>query len=222
MATKVASFFEKTALARCVEIMESTPFDSERLLAEYKAGQADAADEIFERYVRRLVPLAAERLAPALRRRIDPEDVVQSAMRSFFVHARDGDYVLARSGDLWRLLATITLHKLRDQVDRHRARRRDYRREYEATAREQPAAHAIEPESLSPTPDEEVAAAENVQKLLNDLPDAVRDALALRLAGNRVEDIAAAMQRSERTVRRLLEMARRVLSGSIAFRGAKE
>lgn len=198
---------------------ESVVLDSSQLFLRYTSGDQAAASEIFDRYVERLVALAATRLAPALRRRIDPDDIVQSAFRSFFVRARQSDYALIRGGDLWRLLAAITLHKVRDQVDRHRAARRDYRRERGVSVADsdsQPDSQQIPAES--PASAGEVAALEQLQAILGQLPCAVRDALALRLAGNTVAEIAVAMQRSERTVRRFIDEARHLLSRELMFR----
>ncbi len=62
---------------------------SRELLEQFLAGQGEAATAIFERYVERLLALARTRLGARLRRRVDPEDVVQSAYRSFFLHAQD-------------------------------------------------------------------------------------------------------------------------------------
>ena len=62
-----------------------------------------------------------------LGQRVDAEDVVQSAMLSFFVRASSDAYVLDRAGDLWRLLTTITLNKLRRQVEVHTAAKRAVR-----------------------------------------------------------------------------------------------
>ena len=98
---------------------------SKDLLVRYRAGDSRAANEIFDRYLRRLIELARKRISSKVARRIDPEDIVQSAYRSFFVHARDGDFVLQRANDLWRLLAGITLNKLHGQVERHTAQRRE-------------------------------------------------------------------------------------------------
>jgi hypothetical protein len=56
--------------------------------------------------------------------RIDAEDVVQSAYRSFFASIQDGRYTLDRGGDVWQLLVAITLHKLHDQVRWHMADKR--------------------------------------------------------------------------------------------------
>ncbi len=64
---------------------------------------------LFERYVTRLTALARSRLSPALRRRLDPEDLVMSAFRSFFVGVRAGKW--DRDGDLWSLLANDHIEK---------------------------------------------------------------------------------------------------------------
>lgn len=94
---------------------------SRELLLDYQAGVNEAADLIFHRYLERLLALARSRMSTKLHRRLDPDDVVQSAYRSFFVHAKNEEYVLQRAGDLWRLLASITLHKLYKQAERHTA-----------------------------------------------------------------------------------------------------
>src|SRR5262245_54743172 len=91
----------------------SEGLDSQQLLAGVQAGRSQAADQLFNRYVERLVALARSHMSPSLRTREDEEDVVQSVCRSFFTRAREGQYILQRSGDLWRLLAAITLNKVR-------------------------------------------------------------------------------------------------------------
>src|SRR5262249_61833539 len=90
--------------------------DDASLLARWREGDQQAAAEIFRRYVGRLIGIVQARLSAKLARRVDPEDVVQSAYRSFFAGARNGQYDLPLGRDLWRLLVAITLHKLPDQV----------------------------------------------------------------------------------------------------------
>ncbi len=102
---------------------------SRELFALYKSGDSKAAGEIYDHYVARLIGLVRKRLSSKLSRRVDPEDIVQSAYRSFFLRARDEQYVLDEAGDLWRLLVGITLNKLYGQVERHTAARRDVARE---------------------------------------------------------------------------------------------
>ena len=95
----------------------------------FKAYQQTSADDVakqlYERYVQRLTALARRRLSNKLAARLDPEDVVQSAYRSFFVRARDGRFEIRSAGDLWRLLAETTMRKLYRNVEHHQAQRRD-------------------------------------------------------------------------------------------------
>src|SRR5262245_45198421 len=88
----------------------------------------EAAREIFERFTRRLIGLARNWLQARLQHKIDPEDVVQSAYKSFFL--RYGDQALGAEGweGLWGLLTIITLRKCSDRVRYNRAERRDVAR----------------------------------------------------------------------------------------------
>ena len=85
--------------------------------------------ELVRRYGPRMTALAKSRLPKALARRIDAEDVVQSAWRSFFLAARSGRVEAPPDGDLWPLLALLTLRKGRRQAERGFAGRRSPRRE---------------------------------------------------------------------------------------------
>ena len=60
------------------------------VMARLRAGDEDAARQVFQRFVHRLVGLARVRLGRDLRRRVDPEDVVQSAYKSFFLRYEEG------------------------------------------------------------------------------------------------------------------------------------
>lgn len=99
------------------------------LLERSRSRDEETATALFARYFDRLARLAKSRLSSQTARRIDPEDVVMSAFRSFFLDAREGRYVLSREGDLWRLLAAVTKHKLLHQTRFHRAARRSIDRE---------------------------------------------------------------------------------------------
>src|SRR5262245_30661131 len=83
----------------------------------------------FERFTRRLIGLARSQLDARLRHKIEPEDVVQSAYKSFLL--RYGEGALAAEGwdGLWGLLTVITLRKCADRIRYHRAERRDVARE---------------------------------------------------------------------------------------------
>jgi len=182
-----------------------TPVNSRELLAHYLAGDDAAATSLFQRYVARLTALARSRIGQRLQRRIDPEDVVQSAYRSFFLHAQTGDYEVAEAGDLWRLLAAITLHKLHRQVERHTAGKRNLEREANSSLL---AAEALTPE---PTAAEVVALCEGLEQAINDLAYDERAALGGLLAGRSVEDLAAVLGKTDRTARRVVVRLREKL-----------
>jgi RNA polymerase sigma factor (sigma-70 family) len=176
--------------------------NSQELLLRIEAGDNAAARVLFDRYVERLVSLARTRVGARLRRRIDAEDVVQSAYRSFFVHAENREFKLSEAGDLWRLLARITLNKLYSQVEKHTAARRNM-------LREDSQANAVAgPVSEEPIAAEVIGLAEQLQIIANSLTGAERDVLREHLSGESVDAIAATIHKSPRTVRRLLEQTR--------------
>ena len=181
---------------------------SRQLLARFRDGESQAAREVFDRYVSRLLNLVRRRISAQLQRRVDAEDVVQSAMRSFFVRAANDDYVLQRAGDLWRLLAVITLSKLRRQVEVHTADKRAVAKEQHATGDADYLAAVADRE---PLPGEEAALLDELELVMQSGNSAEREALQLRLAGETIESIAESMGRSQRTVRRLLQTSREEL-----------
>jgi RNA polymerase sigma-70 factor (ECF subfamily) len=181
------------------------------LLARWQAGDQDAAQELFRQYVGRLVALARSRLSDKMAARIDPEDVVQSAYRSFFAHARDGDYDLRHGGDLWQLLLSITLHKLHDQVKRHSAKKRAV--EQEVSFSSEDSLQHLQPHlaASEPSPVEALALVDEVEGIMRALSPVHRRIVELRLQGHTVPEIAVSTDRCPHTVRRVLEQVKRDL-----------
>ena len=175
--------------------------DSINLFRRYRQEDSQAADELFLRYVARLTSLVRARISPRLARRIDAEDVVQSAYRSFFMGAKDGEFKLERGGDLWRLLAAITLNKLGKQIERQQAQKRSM--DAEQSVDSALVGPAIDKDRL--TPADEIQLNEEIDLLMADLDELQSQMLTMRLAGYRIAEIAVETNRSERTVRRLLD-----------------
>src|SRR5262249_48329184 len=186
-----------------------SPSPSTDLLRRIRTGDESAAAEIFDRYVGRLTHLARSRLAAKLASRIDPEDIVMSAYRSFFIAARDGRFHVQNGDDLWRLLVEVTLHKLYHATHRHLADRRSVNREQHPldTSNE-----FIQFASREPTPDEALATADELTAVLGQLGERDRQVLELRLRGYEHEEIADRLSCSERTVRRAINQARRLMA----------
>ncbi len=182
--------------------------DSLTLLARWRDGDQGAATELFQRYAERLVGLAQRRLSERLAGRIDPEDVVQSVYGSFFVGARDGRFALRRSGDLWRLLVAITLHKVRRQVRHHTAQKRSVGRESLSAGPESVPDIPAERLAQEPSPDEAVALAEVLESVLQRLKPNHRRMVELRLQGHTIPEIAVETQRSLSTVEEVLHQVK--------------
>ena len=178
------------------------------LMARWRDGDQEAAEEMFRRYAERLCALARSRLSARMARHVDPEDVVQSAYRSFFTGARAGRYALRRSGDLWRLLSAITLHKLQRQVERHAAGKRAVGRECHFAEKSDLFGPTVEMLAREPTPEAAAALVDTLAHVYRGLEPLQRRMVELRLQGCGLDEIAADVQRSERTVRRLLELVK--------------
>lgn len=128
--------------------------------------------------------------------------------RSFFLRAADGAFELQQSGDLWRLLAQITLNKVRKQAERQAAARRDFRRDEAIEA----APHQAAPE---PAPEEAAALVEQVRLVAERLSGDERLALAAFLQGDSDDEIARQLSKSPRTVRRALARVRALVEREV-------
>jgi RNA polymerase sigma-70 factor (ECF subfamily) len=181
----------------------------DELRTRLRAGDQEAAAEIFHRYAARLVSLARNHLSARIRRKVDPEDVVQSALRSFYSrHAADG-LRLDDWESLWGLLAVITLRKVGAKVDLFTAARRDVRKEISAHERatqdQRPSDDAFwDAIAREPTPSEAAMLTDTLEQLMGPLNDRERQMLAMRLQGYTIPEISQAVERTERTVHRLL------------------
>jgi RNA polymerase sigma-70 factor (ECF subfamily) len=103
-----------------------TPRDSAAdVLARLRAGEEEAATRLFRRFAHRLIGLARQHLDTRVRVKEDPEDVVQSVYKSFFVRLEKDQFEIASWDDLWSLLTIITVCKCADRRDYFRAQRRD-------------------------------------------------------------------------------------------------
>jgi RNA polymerase sigma-70 factor (ECF subfamily) len=75
----------------------SDALPAQDVLARLRAGDEQAAAEVFSRFAHRFVGLTRQRLPKALRDEENPEDAVQSALKSFYVRYAAGQYELTGS-----------------------------------------------------------------------------------------------------------------------------
>ncbi len=189
--------------------MQDTP--TLHLVARWRQGDQQAAETLFQRYAEKLTGLTRSLLASRFSPRLDAEDVVQSAYRSFFVAARAGRYELQNGGDVWRLLVGITLHKLHHRVQYNQREKRAVERELSL---QDPANLNSLGELIlthEPSPLEALALADEVAATMRELLPLQRRMLDLRLQGYNLNEIATSTRRSIRTVTRTLEYVKELL-----------
>jgi RNA polymerase sigma-70 factor (ECF subfamily) len=179
--------------------------------AEFLAGLQSrddtAAQELFGRFTHQLRALALRHIAGGLRHKVDPEDIVQSTYKSFFVRYGPGNLDLVNWNSLWGLLALIAVRKCAERAAYHCAECRDAAREVAATREEQAPAW-LEPLGREPTPLEAAELTETVQQLLAGLDEEERPILELSLQGYTTREVSERLGRAERTVRLLREGVR--------------
>lgn len=171
------------------------------ILHRLQAGDESAAEELFHEYVYRLVHLARHRMSSKLQRRLDPEDVVNSAFRSFFRRSREGAFQIRESGDLWKLLAAITINKVRRQARHQGAKKRGL------DAQSSGNFFGIEPEAFArdPSPQDAAILLEELERVHGMLSESQQQILELRGQGYSVVEAADKMGCTERTIYRAEE-----------------
>jgi RNA polymerase sigma-70 factor, ECF subfamily len=178
----------------------------QRLIDGLRSGDQHVVQEFCRLYAGPLELLAEQRLANRLRRRVGPEDVVQSVCRTFLRRMRAGEFQLPDSESLWRLLCTITLVKIREQARLHQRQKRDLSREVPIASL---AAHEEgaqgEFEAAAPTPDQAAEFADQFEQLIGTLDDEESRLVQLKLEQYTNDEAAVHLGCSERTVRRILK-----------------
>src|SRR5437660_12419450 len=124
------------------------------LVRRLRTGDDTLANELFQRFARRLIGLARSHLDSHLRQKVDPEDVVQSVYKSFF-RRLEAEQIETPSWDsLWYLLTVMTLRKSAKQAEHLHAAKRDARREVSLNAGPTDADSWKQTADREPTPDE--------------------------------------------------------------------
>jgi RNA polymerase sigma-70 factor (ECF subfamily) len=186
-----------------------------QILARLRAGDDAAAEAVFRRFAQRLIAVAHQQIAARLHCKIDPEDVVQSAFKSFFLRQKSDPLEVKDWDSLWGLLALITVRKCITRVEHAQARRRDARREVRLAAGPEDSAGDWPLADREPSPEEGAILAEVVEELLAVFDEDDRAVIELSLQGYGTLEINERLGRAERTVRRLRERARTLLEARL-------
>jgi RNA polymerase sigma-70 factor, ECF subfamily len=182
------------------------PAEDKNLVNLFREGDQDAARQIVDRYLDRLLTLARRRISQRLASRVDAEDIVQSVFRTFFVRLKEGQFVFDDQDDLCKLLMRITLHKTLRQVAFHKAGKRDPNLETPHGEHHQEQLMALFDQE--PTQEATVAFLDQLEHFLAQLRPQEREILEMRLQGHSNEDIASKLGIYDRKIRRVIEHVR--------------
>jgi RNA polymerase sigma factor (sigma-70 family) len=177
-------------------------------LGQLQGGNPEAAQKLWERYFRRLVGLARQRLRRAERRAADEEDVALSAFDSFCRHAEAGRFPdLADRDSLWRLLMVFIERKAAN-LTRDQGRQKRGGGVTVVGASEEDLDQAL---SREPSPEFAALVADECDRLLRALDDDQLQAVALRrMEGYSIPEIADRLDIAPRSVKRQLHIIRSI------------
>ncbi|TWT92737.1 ECF-type sigma factor [Stieleria varia] len=163
-----------------------------------RRGDESAAGELWRRYFHQLMHLARSRMRTLPRATYDEEDAAISTFRVLCQKLQDGDYpAVQRHDELWRLMLTILIRKI------------NRRAEYEsADKRGAPATGTDLPDPIS-VEWIQAGVSDECEHLLRKLDDPHLERVALwKLDGYTDDEIAKKLNRTRRTVQRMLRLIR--------------
>lgn len=167
-------------------------------LQQLVSGDDQVVGEFVAAFGPALERIAADKMSPALQRRVGADDVFQSVCRTFFRRAQGGQFTLPDRESLWRLLCAITLNKVRLYARFQGAQKRGSLRD----AGNAEAAAATPSAEISPV--EAAEFADEMTHLIESLGETEGKLLKLKIEGYSHAEIAEQLMCTERTVGRLL------------------
>lgn len=157
--------------------------------------------ETVARFADRLLRLAQSRMPARLRRRVDPEDIIQSTFRSFFARHENGQFEFQEFPDVWKLLAAITFKKVQQSLRFHERQQRDVNRE---TLPDEAGG------AVTATASSVAVMIDLLETILERIPEQHREIIRLRMDNFSVEEIAEQVGVSTRTVSRAIALVRKI------------
>lgn len=178
-----------------------------------KAGDHAAAQLLWQRYFRRLVYVARQKLHPSGHRAADEEDVALGAFAAFCKRAEQGRLPKVRDrNDLWRLLVTLTVRMAIDEVRREGRLKRGGSQGslLQASVHRDP--NLEQHPDRQPSPEFVALVADECDRLLGGLDDETLKAIAVwKIEGYTNAEIAEQLGVVLRTVERKLHEIRQLL-----------
>jgi RNA polymerase sigma-70 factor (ECF subfamily) len=184
---------------------------SEELLEAARGGDRRALEELLLRHLSGLRAFVRLRAGPLVRRREAESDLVQSVCREVLLHA--GDFRHGGEPAFRHWLYATAVRKILNKQEFHTAQRRDLRAEELPGA---DGAGVLDAYATFSSPSRKLVTAEElarIEQAFDGLPEDYREVVLLsRVVGLTRAEVAAAMGRSEPSVRNLLHRALAALS----------
>jgi RNA polymerase sigma factor (sigma-70 family) len=179
-----------------------TPF--EQFLADLRQRDEATAGRLFAKFAPRLIELARRRLDRRLKSKVDPDDVVQSVLRTVCLRLQKGEFSLEGWDSLWGLMVRVTLRKCARWREYFRAGQRDVGREQGFPDGEDSGERTWEPPGREKDPAEVFSLEETLAEALRGLTPDQEKILQLRLEGHQQAGIATQLGCSQAKVSRTL------------------
>jgi RNA polymerase sigma factor (sigma-70 family) len=182
-----------------------------------RAGDEEAARQLWLRYFEKIADLARYRFQGSPRRVADEEDIALSVFQYLCEGAQRGDWGQLNDRDqLWRLLVTVTIHKVIDQRRQDNSQKRGGGKVRGGSVFLGGADDSSEQGFDGVTgddsaPDFLAQVAEQHDRLLDQLQDeTLRSIVLWKVEGMNNEEIAARLGITSRSVRRKVERIREI------------
>jgi DNA-directed RNA polymerase specialized sigma24 family protein len=174
----------------------------------------EAARIIWERFYSPLQSLVRRHLDSRIRRREDEEDILQSMYACLCAGQLKGKAAPASREELWKLMARITMCKVVNTAHRHRAARRDVRRERTDPPGGAPSGSQFPTWMLEhiaraqPSPEEKLIVLDELHRLLQGLTEELRQIVLWKLDGFTNAEISCMIGRTPRCVELKMQLIR--------------
>jgi RNA polymerase sigma-70 factor (ECF subfamily) len=190
----------------------AAPTSTQALLLRVQNGDRGALNELYNRYLMRVLAAVRARLGAELRGKLESCDVVQDALLASLKNVQS--FNQTSEGAFLNWLAKVVENRIRDQLDYFRAEKRDHRLENPlAGLRSEESSVPLDiPEgSCVPTPSRVLILSEDLarlEKAMDQLPEESRELIvAVKIEGRTYDEIAQAAGKSVDAVRMQVKRA---------------
>jgi len=198
-----------------------TPVSTQVLLQRFQTGDSDALNELYSRYLNRVLAAVRARLGAELRGKLESCDILQDALLASLKNVPS--FNQTEEGAFVNWLATVVENRIRDHLDYFRAGKRDHRLEKPlpgARSDESAAPLDIPERNCAPTPSQALMLSEDLarlEKAMDQLPGESRELIvAVKIEGRSFQEIAQASGKSPDAVR--MKVKRALVALTNAFR----